>query len=112
MTQAVFSKVSDAVSRLLPEPFGPATNVRVGTSGRSLGGQLTYDDTVCVPRLRGGQPYFKKVASGALQNLPADGVDKHHGVTRSERLGPGATPSLSGGFGEFVGQDTGVDHTT
>jgi len=112
ITQAVFSKVNDPVSWLLPEPFGPATNVNVGTSGRSFGGQFTYDGAVCFSGLCGVQAHFKKPAVGALQNLPAGCVDKHQSMTRGERLVPGSTARLSSGFREFGGQDTGMDHTT
>src|SRR5580700_5878344 len=43
------SKAIAAVSVLLPEPFGPATKVNVGTSG-GVGWQVAQHDAVGFPR--------------------------------------------------------------
>ena len=106
-----FSKVSDADRLLLPEPFGPATKVRVGTSSGGFSEDFTHDNAVAFSGLRGIQSHFEEPAVGPLQNILASHVDKDDGMTRGERLISGSAARFGGGSSKFVGQHASVDHT-
>lgn len=74
------SNIADAVRVLLPDPFGPATNVSVATLP-GFGCQFAKHDAVSLTRTAGIQTDLIAPSVGHLLYIPAGFVDEHDRMT-------------------------------
>jgi len=94
---------------LFPEPFGPATNISVGT-GLTERRQLSQYYDVRIPRTRLVETNLEAISSGALFDVPANCIPVHDGMTRAQRCGPSVRARVRNRGEEVIIENTERNH--